>query len=145
MTTAQAQETGAIVFEGVQPILRVGDLNASLDYYVRVLGFTIDFHEAIASVSRGRCALFLVQGDQGHPGTWVWVGVSDVESLYEEYRQKGARTRQAPTNFPWALEMQVLDPDGNVLRFGCESKVDRRFGPWLDMRGDLWEMKTDGR
>jgi hypothetical protein len=27
-----------------------------------------------------------------------------------------------PTNFPWALEMQVKDPDGNVLRIGSEPK-----------------------
>jgi hypothetical protein len=27
-----------------------------------------------------------------------------------------------PTNFPWALEMHVEDPDGNVLRLGSEPK-----------------------
>jgi hypothetical protein len=32
-----------------------------------------------------------------------------------------------PTNFPWALEMQVEDPDGNVLRIGSEPKTDRPF------------------
>ena len=26
----------------------------------------------------------------------------------------------APTNFSWALEMHVEDPDGNVLRLGSE-------------------------
>ena len=51
-------------FEAVQPILSVNDLKKSVDYYVNVLGFKLDFHESIASVSRGRCALFLVQGDQ---------------------------------------------------------------------------------
>jgi len=25
-----------------------------------------------------------------------------------------------PTNFPWAKEMHVEDPDGNVIRFGSE-------------------------
>jgi catechol 2,3-dioxygenase-like lactoylglutathione lyase family enzyme len=132
------------MFEGVQPIIRVGDLKASVDYYVKILGFKVDFQEAIASVSRDRCALFLVQGDQGHPGTWVWIGVSDVETLYQEYLGKGAKIRQPPTNFPWAREMQVEDLDGNVLRLGCEPLEDLPFGPWLDMRGDLWEMKAEG-
>ena len=84
-----------IKFEGVQPIFRVGDLDASVDYYVKMLGFKVDFRDVIASVSRGRCALFLVQGDQGHPGTWVWMGVSDVDAVHDEYQKKGARIRQS--------------------------------------------------
>jgi len=28
--------------------------------------------------------------------------------------------RSEPANLPWALEMQVEDPDGNVLRFGSD-------------------------
>jgi hypothetical protein len=108
-----------------------------------VLGFKVDFYETIASVSRGRW-LFLVQGDQGNPGTWVWVGVSDVDALYEEYQRKGAKIRQPPTNFPWACEMQVEDPDGNVLRLGSEPKPNQPFGPWRDMRGDLWAMMPGG-
>jgi catechol 2,3-dioxygenase-like lactoylglutathione lyase family enzyme len=59
----------------------VGNLEASVDYYVNALGFKLDFRDAIASVSRGRCAIFLVEGDQGNPGTWAWVGVDDVDAL----------------------------------------------------------------
>jgi catechol 2,3-dioxygenase-like lactoylglutathione lyase family enzyme len=138
---SRSSEARGTIFEGAQPILRVTNLQRSIEYYVNVLGFRIDFHELIASVSRDRCGLFLVQNDQGNSGTWVWVGVSDVDSIHEEYRSKGARIRQSPTNFPGACEMQVEDPDGNVLRLGSESKSDQPFGPWLDMRGDLWEMK----
>jgi len=131
-------------FERAQPILRVTDLQTSVEYYVKVLGFKIDFQEIIASVSRDRCGLFLVQGDQGNPGTWVWVGVSDVDLLYQEYRATGARIRQPPTNFPWACEMQVEDPDGNVLRVGSESKPDQPLGPWQDMQGNLWVLTPGG-
>jgi predicted enzyme related to lactoylglutathione lyase len=136
---------GPTVFRGVTPIFSVRDLRASVDYYVRALGFKVDFLETIAWVSRDRCGIFLVQGDQGNPGAWVWIGVEDVEALYEEYRAKGANIRQPPTNFPWACEMQVDDPDGNVLRIGSEPKPNRAFGPWCDMRGDLWEMKAGGQ
>ena len=62
------------------------------------------------------------QGNQGQPGTWVWIGVEDVESLYEEYKLKGANVLQAPENYPWAYEMRITDPDGHVLRFGSEPK-----------------------
>jgi len=133
------------MFGGVTPIFAVSDLRASVDYYVRALGFTVDFKDMIASVSRERCSLFLVPGDQGHPGAWAWVGVDDVEIVYAEYRGSGATIRQAPTNFPWAREMQVADPDGNVLRLGSEPRPNERFGPWCDMRGDLWHLAHGGK
>jgi predicted enzyme related to lactoylglutathione lyase len=133
------------VFEGAQPILRVGDLKASVDYYANVLGFKVDFHDLVASVSRGRCAIFLVEGDQGNPGTWVWVGVDDVDLIHAEYVKSGAKIRQPPTNFPWGCEMQVEDLDGNVLRLGSESMLNRPFGPWRDMHGTLWNRSPEGK
>ncbi|MCM3871907.1 MAG: VOC family protein [Pyrinomonadaceae bacterium] len=133
------------VFGGVNPIFRVQDLPASIDYYVNALGFKIDFQEpGIASVSRDRCGIFLVEGDQGNFGTWVWIGVSDVESLFDEYRTKGAKVRHPPTNYYWAYEMQIEDPDGNVLRIGSDPKEDQPFGEWLDMHGRSWARSPKG-
>lgn len=43
-----------------------------------------------------------------------------------------------PTNYPWALGMQVEDLDGNVLRLGSGPKADEPCGGWLDMRGVYW-------
>src|ERR1043165_9652361 len=122
-------------FEGVMPVLRVGDLTASLDYYVRVLGFAIDFHGGgtVAGLSRGRCSILLVEGDQGHPGSWVWIGVGDCEALFEEYQASGAKIRHPPTNYFWAYEMQVEDLDGNVLRLGSDAKEGEPSGEWMDM------------
>ena len=122
------------------PIFRVADLTASLDYYVGVLGFTVEwnYEGIIASVARERCCLFLCEGDQGNPGAWTWIGVPDVGALHEEYRARGARIRQPPTNFSWAREMQVTDLDGNVMRLGSEPLPGVPYGPWLDMHGRTW-------
>jgi catechol 2,3-dioxygenase-like lactoylglutathione lyase family enzyme len=126
-------------FHPATPILRVSSLEASVAWYTGVLGFVVDFgNRWFASVSRGRCTFFLCEGDQGHPGSWAWVGVGDVEVLLEEFLAKGAKVRQPPTNHPWALEMQIEDPDGNVLRFGSDPKEGQPFGEWLDMRGIRW-------
>jgi len=135
-----AESTAPIKFECTSPILRVGNLAASLAYYTQALGFQIDWnHEGIfASVSRQRCNLMLCEGDQGHPGAWVWLGVSDCGRLHREFTARGAIIRNPPTNFPWAYEMQVADPDGNVLRFGSESVTGQPYGPWLDMYGKKW-------
>ena len=126
-------------FGPATPLVRVANLRASVDYFVQILGFKIDWDDTIVSVSRDRCVLFLCQGDQGNPGSWIWIGVADAEALHEELVAKGAKIRQGPTNFPWALEIQVEDLDGNVLRFGSDPIEGRPYGPWKDMHGKLWE------
>ncbi len=121
-------------FEGSAPILKVTDMSVSLRYYVEVLGFknadwgTDDF----TSVNRDSAGIYLCRGGQGQPRTWVWIGVGDVEALYEEYQASGAKIRHPPANYPWALEMKVHDPDGHVLRFGSEPKSDLPFAAWSD-------------
>jgi hypothetical protein len=131
----------AVNFEGVTPILRVKNLPLSIDYYIGKLGFKIDWQGPFfASVSRGKCHIFLSEGDQGNPGSWVWIGVEDADTLFDEYRGKGAQVRHPPTNYSWAYEMQVEDLDGNILRMGSDSKTDQPTGEWLDMCGDRWAM-----
>lgn len=114
---------GRVYFECSDPILRVEDMETALRFYVDALGFenaswgTGDF----TSVSRDRAGIYLCRGGQGKGGAWAWIGVEDAQRLYEEYVARGVKIRLPPTNYPWALEMQVEDPDGNVLRFGSES------------------------
>jgi predicted enzyme related to lactoylglutathione lyase len=111
-------------FEHANPILSVADMTRSLRYYVDVLGFANaewggdDF----TCVTRDGASIYLSEGDQGNPGTWVWLGVDDVEDLYREYRESGAQILEPPRNYPWACEMRVGDPDGHVLRFGSDPK-----------------------
>jgi uncharacterized glyoxalase superfamily protein PhnB len=64
----------------------------------------------------------LCEGDQGQPGTWLWIGVEDADVFFAEFSSKGARIRNPPKNFDWAYEFAVEDPDGHVLRFGAEPK-----------------------
>lgn len=146
MSQTDAANATAVEFEGGNPIFRVQNVPASVDYYVRVLGFKLDWQNAdfFASVSRGRFHLFLSQGDQGNPGSWVWIGVSDAEALLEEYRASGAKIRHPPTNYEWTYEMQVEDLDGNILRLGSEPMKNRPIGEWLDMHGDVWKRSPDG-
>jgi predicted enzyme related to lactoylglutathione lyase len=135
----------SVRFEGVTPILRVENLQASVAHYVKVLGFTLDWETPyFASVSRGKCGIFLSEGDQGHVGGWVWIGVQDADQLAKEYRQAGAKIRHEPTNYTWAYEMQVEDIDGNVLRMGSEPKEGEPVGEWLDMQGRKWVALRDG-
>ena len=98
------QQSAVTRFGGVTPIISVGDVSASLEYYTRILGFNNDWGsgDGFASVSRDRCHLFLSQGNQGHPANWIFIGVGDIDVPFEEYKAKGARIRHPPTNYEWA-------------------------------------------
>ena len=150
MSTATVPTEKNIAFGGVTPVLRVADVAASIEYYTRALGFHVNFRfpddnaPFFASISRGRCGLFLSEGDQGHPGSWVWIDGVDVEKVYEEFLAAGAKIRNPPTNYEWALEMQVEDLDGNVLRIGSDAKKNEPIGDWLDMYGHRWRKLPDG-
>jgi hypothetical protein len=111
-------------FECINPILRVENMQASLQFSVNALGFenaswgTEDF----TSVTRDRTGIYLCRGGQGQGRAWIWVGVDDVEKLHLEYQTLGLKIRLPPTSYSWALEVQIEDPDGNVLRLSSDPK-----------------------
>jgi catechol 2,3-dioxygenase-like lactoylglutathione lyase family enzyme len=143
--SANPKSQPRVRFEGMNPILRVKNVEESVAYYTEVLGFQVDFNMGVfASVSRDECHLFLSDGDQGHVGSWVYVGVENVGGLFAEYQQSGAKIRHMPTNYSWAHEMQIEDLDGNILRMGSEPLADEPIGEWLDMDGIAWVPLADG-
>lgn len=115
-------------------------VSASIDYYRKALGFELRWQagEGFACVARENCSLFLTNDRQSQPRMWVWIGVEDARALHEEYVKSGAKIRNPPNNFEWALEMQVEDLDGNVLRIGSDREKDKPLGVWRDGDGISW-------
>lgn len=113
-----------VYFENSQPILRVEIMQASLRFYVDQLGFQNAAWggDDFTSVNRDRAGIYLCRGSQGRGGAWIWIGVEDVEKLQQELLARGVAILMPPTNYSWAVEMHVADPDGNVIRFGSEPK-----------------------
>ena len=99
-------------------------MQPSLRFYVDLLGFknapwgSDDF----TSVNRDRAGIYRCRGGQGAGKAWIWIGVEDVEKLHKECKNRGMAIRLPPTHHSGALEMQVEDPDGNVIRFGSDPK-----------------------
>lgn len=126
-STTAVKETDAKV-ECIIPILNVRNFSASIDYYVNVLGFRVEWDWGdppdVGSVARDDCSIMLVEAGQGHAGTWLWMGVEDAEEYYEEYKASGAKIREHPINYPWAYEFRVEDLDGHVIRIGSAPKED---------------------
>ena len=116
--------------ENVTPILSVKDMSRSLAFYVDLLGFKkADWgDENFTSVNRDNTGLYLCKDYQGHAGTWIWIGFDgDIFALYAKLKSSGVKIKLPPTNFYWAYEMQVEDPDGHVLRFGTDPNDKEPF------------------
>jgi Glyoxalase/Bleomycin resistance protein/Dioxygenase superfamily len=95
MSDRSPQDAADVEVECIVPILRVASLAASLRYYLQVLGFQLDWGgeegSGMASVSRDGHAIMLCQGAQGHAGTWIWIGVEDIDPLFAQYRTCSCR------------------------------------------------------
>lgn len=116
--------------ENIAPILYVSDMAKSLEFYLGTLGFTkADWgDDSFTSVNRDNAGIYLCQGGQGLPGTWVWIGFDgDIFALQQQLVSKGATIELPPTNFSWAYEMRVKDPDGHILRFGTDPNYEEPF------------------
>jgi catechol 2,3-dioxygenase-like lactoylglutathione lyase family enzyme len=119
--------------ENTIPVLAVSDISASIRFYCEVLGFKHDWGgdgnlSHIASVSRDGHAIMLQHRDPLNAGC-VWIGGDVLIPLWDKIRSSGDITIiQRPTNQPWALEMRIKDPDGNVLWFGMDSLEGVAFG-----------------
>ena len=112
--------------ENTIPVIPVSDLHHSIEFYTGVLGFVLDWGgaegEAICSVSRGgHCIMLRVEPEPLAPSC-VWIGL-ESDRLFSEYADKGVTVLQEPENHPWAYDMKIQDPDGNVLWLGTAPRA----------------------
>lgn len=113
----------------VIPQLRMLSAATSLPFYVRGLGFEIDWEHqfepgfpVFCQITRLGQTLFLTEhaGDCQVGGA-VYLCVPDVDDCYRAFVQNGVAIAQPPENTPWETrEMIVIDPDGNRLRFASD-------------------------
>jgi catechol 2,3-dioxygenase-like lactoylglutathione lyase family enzyme len=109
--------------DNIKPILTVSDMNQSLAFYIDILGFKkADWgDENFTGINRDNTELYLCKNGQGFPGTWIMIGFEgDIFSLHQTLKSKGVKINLPPTNFYWAYEMRIEDPDGHILRFGTD-------------------------
>jgi len=116
--------------ENITPVLYVQDMSRSLAFYVDILGFkNAEWGDQnFTSVGRDNSGLYLCKGGQGNPRTWIWIGFDgDIFSFHQQLISKGVTIKLPPTNFSWAYEIRIEDPDGHVLRFGTEPNNQEPF------------------
>jgi catechol 2,3-dioxygenase-like lactoylglutathione lyase family enzyme len=112
----------------VAPVFLVSDLDRSLSYYQRLLGFEIDFdYEGFyASVVRDGCRLHLKKAapcgrDQQAIEEAEHIDacfiVSDAADLASQFTDAGATLSVPLRQAPYGMEFYVKDPDGYILGF----------------------------
>ena len=105
--------------ERINPSLDVQDLPASIQYYVEVLGFELYVETpTLGIVECDGHQIHLRKGGLDSAAARVWIGVEDIAVLYEQYRTRGVKITQEPTNYSWAYQMMIEDLDGNLLVIG---------------------------
>jgi catechol 2,3-dioxygenase-like lactoylglutathione lyase family enzyme len=124
----------------------VNDVDASIDFYCRHLGFTEDMHPApsFAMLSRGDLRLVLSapsaaggggqampDGTIPQPGGWnrFSIEVVDLDALVSQLRGAGAHFRNDVVDGVGGRQILVDDPSGNPIELFqptiAEARLDR--------------------
>jgi len=115
-------------FPAAVPEIPVSNISAASDYYVRCLGFSLDWGDedlGLAGISKGDCRMFLANeqyrkgyGNAGPVLSWLNLESKEkVDELYRAWRKAGTKLISEPESKPWGLyEFTAADPDGNCLR-----------------------------
>jgi len=115
-----------IAFEQAVPIVRIFDVAKAHEFYLDFLGFKVDWEHRFGEnsplyeqVSRAGLRLHLSEhaGD-ATPGGNMVVYMKGIETFHKELIAKNYRyLRPGLENEEWGLEMQVIDPFNNRIRF----------------------------
>lgn len=106
------------------PVLPSLSIDESQDFYVNTLGFTSTIYNEhnYLIVRRGEMEIhFWLTDDKRLPdNTSCYIRGGQVVALYDEYRERNVPKLSEFTVRPWNMkEFYVIDPHGNLLRFGC--------------------------
>ncbi|MFG0250487.1 MAG: VOC family protein [Phycisphaeraceae bacterium JB051] len=104
-------------------VLPVSDLDASLRYFIDVLGFAEDFRfEQYAGIKRDDCCIHLSAHDKPGSGK-VYIFCDDVDGYFADITKQGASTDDEPKDYAYGMrDFITRDPDGNQLTFGAPTK-----------------------
>ncbi len=112
---------------GSATTFQVSDIDASLRYYVDILGFSERFRFGnYAGIQRDEVQIHLSgpgvpnkkQIGQGS----VYIFCDEVDDYYATISQKGATIQAPPKDYDYGMRDFVAeDPDGNLIAFGHET------------------------
>ncbi|HEX5141612.1 MAG TPA: VOC family protein [Dehalococcoidia bacterium] len=109
----------------------VNDVDASIDFYTKHLGFKLEMHPAppFAEISRGDMHIYLTQpfnmgggapmpgGGQQSPGGWnrIHLIVEDLDSTIDSLKAAGCSFRNEANQGVGGKQILLEDPSGNLI------------------------------
>jgi len=124
----------------------VDDVDAAIDFYVKLLGFHLDMHPAppFAMLSLGDLRLVLSapnpsggggqpmpDGTQQKPGGWnrFAIQLDDLEATVRKLRDSGAHFRNDIVTGVGGKQIMVEDPSGNPVELFQPTRPEARLNP----------------
>ena len=130
MSQEERRKTESLRLRSIAPSLTVKDLQASLDFYEGILGFTVMDRWEVEGEVRGvglvaGSARLLLGQDDGAKGWDRQKGIGfrlyfntaqDVDQLAARVKERGGTLDAEPADMPWgARAFSVVDPDGFAI------------------------------
>jgi uncharacterized glyoxalase superfamily protein PhnB len=115
-------------YKNAVPVIATADVQSTVAYYTRVLGFEDHFlygePPVYAGVERDGVLLYIAQDaklavtlktSSLHPEVFLWV--QDVDKVFAEHKRRGAKIVEDIADRPWDARQYVIeDPNGCHLK-----------------------------
>ena len=112
----------------MSPQLLVTDIEHSIEFYTKKLGFDVEFRyeDFYAGIIKDGCSIHLKSGEpliverkskKETDEVDIVFSVEGVEELYERFVNRSVEIIQPLCNRPYGREFYIADPDGNILAF----------------------------
>ena len=111
------------------PVISTDDIQKSISYFTKVLGFSPDFEfgdpVVYAGVKSGAAEIYftydpdlanIIREKQIHPEIFIWL--SDAESIFYKHVANGAEVVESISDRPWGARQYVVkEINGYHLKF----------------------------
>ena len=112
----------------MSPQLLVADIEDSIEFYTKKLGFTLDFRfkDFYVGISKDGCSIHLKSGKpsseerknkRNHQDLDIVFSVEGIAHLYEDCVNNSVQISQPLRDRPYGKEFYILDPDGYIIAF----------------------------
>jgi uncharacterized glyoxalase superfamily protein PhnB len=115
------------------PMLPTGNMSASLEFYCKKLGFTVESQNAQwgwAMLRFDECRLMLDRSINQHPGSprdsIIYLYPDDIVAYHQQVKENGLDVPDLSETFYGLTEFRIDDPDGNRLWIGQDKSAAAR-------------------
>jgi len=111
----------------VIPVFHVKDVEASVRFYIEVLGFVQSFrYGTYVGLKIGKCEIHICPPGDSGPRTGggnAYIICEEVDDYFAQIKAAGAKPRSEPADRMYGMrDFVIFDPDDNQLSFGCDNE-----------------------